>query len=223
MKKTLLIITILLFSFYFLNAQEVIEKKYCKNEYGVPAKSEKKAKYIKLTIKESDGTMRYEIRNLKSDKLVNLKCYKNEMPVGKWIAANGRELDYDFDLISSEKEYENVIKYDIHEKKVIGEIKGKFEAPLFPQFEDNFRKHIAMNLRYPVPAQENGLQGKVISQFIIDETGKITNLSILKSAHKVLDKEAARVILSSPNWTPAMIDGEPVKVMVIVPTVFVLQ
>jgi len=206
-----------------MNAQEVIEKKYCKNEYGVPAKSEKKAKFVKLTIKESDGTMRYEIRNLKSDKLVNLKSYKDEMPVGKWIRANGKILDYDFDLVYSEKEYENIIKYDLSEKKVIGEIKGKFEEPIFSEYENNFRQYVARNLLYPIFAAENGLQGKVLSQFIIDENGKIINLSILESAHKVLDKEAARVILSSPDWTPAKIDGEPVKVLVIVPTSFVLQ
>jgi protein TonB len=173
-----------------------------------------------LTIKESDGTKRYEIRDLKSDKLVSLESYKKNIPVGKWITVDGQELDYDFELVYSKKEYTNVIKFDIYGNKPIEELKGKFEAPVFPRFRNNFRLYVAENLRYPVKALEKGIQGSVVSQFIIDEDGKIVNLSILESAHKILDKEAARAILESPEWIPAKIDGKPVKVYVVIRNTF---
>lgn len=62
-----------------------------------------------------------------------------------------------------------------------------------------------------------------MSQVVIDENGELKNLSILQSAHKILDMEASRVILLSPKWTPAKLNGKPIKVFIIVPTNFVLQ
>jgi len=205
-----------------MNAQEVVEKKFLKNKYGEQTE-EKKAKFIELIIKELGGTLRYETRNIKTNELIRLECYKNGIPVGIWIQLFGKELDYEFELVYNETEYDSIIHFDIVNNVVLGKIEGVFEAPIFPQSENNFRKYVSLNLIYPIPCQENGIQGKVISQFIIDESGKLIDLSIMKSADKILDKEAARVIIKSPDWIPAKLNGVPVKVHILMPTVFVLQ
>jgi TonB family protein len=200
-----------------LKGQDIVEKKYYKNKYKEPAKSEKLAKLVEITIQEPDGTLRYELRDTKSDKLLQLKLYKDKVPVGKWLFTDNFELEY----IS--QEYEGFLRYDIKENSMKGDTSSELEPPVFPLNDNDFRSFIAANLNYPCIAAENGIQGKVISQFILDESGKITRFSILESADPELDKEAARVILKSPTWTPAKLDGHPVGVHIIMPIVFVLK
>ncbi len=222
MKRVLLTITIILTTICIVNAQEIVEKKYLKNKFGEQTE-EKKAKFVELTVKEPDGTLRYETRNVKDNELIRLESYKEGIPVGKWIPLYGKQLDYDFELVYNEAEYDSIIHFDIINNVVKGKIEGAFEAPIFPQSDNNFRKFVSMNLVYPAPCLEDGIQGTVVSQFIIDESGKLIDLSIMKGANKILDKEAARVIIKSPNWIPAKLNGVPVRVHIVMPTVFVLQ
>ena len=80
MKKTLLIISILLLAIYFVNGQEGIKKRLCKNEFGTTALFKKNAKYIRLTTKESDGTKRYEIRERSEERRVGKECRSRWSP-----------------------------------------------------------------------------------------------------------------------------------------------
>ena len=74
---------------------------------------------------------------------------------------------------------------------------------------------------YPRECWENGIQGRVILQFTIDEQGRAGNVKILKSAAPQLDKIAERIILSMPDWKPALdASGKPVKVSYNIPIVF---
>ena len=66
-------------------------------------------------------------------------------------------------------------------------------------------------LKYPDYAIENGIQGRVLVDFIIDERGKVTNVSVRKGVHSVLDEEAVRVISASPDWKPGRLKGKKVK------------
>ena len=65
-----------------------------------------------------------------------------------------------------------------------------------------FRKYIAQNLRYPEIAAENGISGRVIVQFAVNKTGSVVDATIVRSIDPALDKEAIRVVMSSPKWTP---------------------
>ncbi|HYW94088.1 MAG TPA: energy transducer TonB [Bacteroidales bacterium] len=99
------------------------------------------------------------------------------------------------------------------------------DKPLFnggdPMIE--FRKYIAMNVRYPQEAIDNGVEGRVIVQFIIDEHGNMTNVQVVQGVHPSLDHEAARVIKSSPAWTPGKQRTRPVRVIYTFPVVFKLS
>jgi len=66
-------------------------------------------------------------------------------------------------------------------------------------------------MKYPEYAVENGIQGKVLVYFVIDEKGKVGDVSVIKGVHPSLDQEAVRVISASPDWKPAKVNGKKVK------------
>lgn len=99
------------------------------------------------------------------------------------------------------------------------------DMPLFnggdPEVE--FRKYISNNLNYPSIAQENGVGGKVHVQFVVNERGNIVDAKVLLPVDPALDKEALRVVNSSPTWTPGKQRGKPAKVIYTFPISFRLQ
>ena len=86
-----------------------------------------------------------------------------------------------------------------------------------------FRKYIAQNLRYPEIAAENGISGRVIVQFAVNKTGKVVDAVVVAGVDPALDKEAIRVVMTSPPWTPGKQRGKAVKVLFTFPINFVLQ
>jgi TonB family protein len=94
------------------------------------------------------------------------------------------------------------------------------EMPEFPGGILAMRQFLAINVRYPVFAQVNGIQGKVYVTFVVQEDGSVSNINIAKGIHPVLDSEAIRVIKLMPNWTPGKQKGKPVKVSYTVPITF---
>ncbi len=97
------------------------------------------------------------------------------------------------------------------------------DMPEFPGGELALRKWISKAIKYPVIAQENGIQGKVYVSFVINKKGAIEDAKILRGIDPSLDKEALRVINSMPTWKPGKQRGKPVKVSYRVPINFVLQ
>jgi TonB family protein len=82
---------------------------------------------------------------------------------------------------------------------------------------------MARNLRYPVVAQQNNIQGKVIASFIVSSTGKVINPEILRSVDPSLDKEAIRVISTFPDFIPGEQNDKKVAVRYTIPVVFRLD
>ena len=76
------------------------------------------------------------------------------------------------------------------------------QMPTFPGGETELMKFIRDNLKYPVIAQENGIQGRVILRFVVSKTGTIDNVTVLRSLDPTCDKEAIRVVKSMPKWIP---------------------
>jgi protein TonB len=99
------------------------------------------------------------------------------------------------------------------------------EKPQFNGGDPNreFARYVARNLRYPEIAAENGISGRVIVQFVIDEKGRLIDPKILRSVDPALDAEAIRVLFTSPRWTPGKQRNKPVKVSYVFPFNFVLQ
>jgi len=98
------------------------------------------------------------------------------------------------------------------------------DMPTFQgQSSDAFRIYIQQNLKYPIIAQENGISGRVFVQFDVNGRGEVTNAVVVRGVDPSLDKEALRVVKSSPQWTPGKQRGRPVRVRFTFPIVFQLQ
>ena len=84
-------------------------------------------------------------------------------------------------------------------------------------------QYLSKNIKYPTIAQENGTQGRVIVQFVVNKDGSIVDAKVVRSVDPYLDKEALRVINTMPKWKPGMQRGKPVRVKFTVPVMFRLQ
>ena len=76
------------------------------------------------------------------------------------------------------------------------------------------RDFISKNLRYPIFAKENGIQGRVQVSFIVEKDGSLTDFVIIQSEDPSLDKEAIRVVKSMPKWNLGKKDGQFVNVKI---------
>ena len=97
------------------------------------------------------------------------------------------------------------------------------EMPQFPGGQAALLEYLAKNIKYPVVAEENGIQGRVIVTFVVERDGSITDVKVVKSVDPSLDKEAARVVKSMPKWQPGKQNGSAVRVKYTVPVQFRLQ
>lgn len=97
------------------------------------------------------------------------------------------------------------------------------EQPSFPGGQGALMAWLRDNIKYPVVAAENGIQGKVIVQFVVGKNGSISNVKVLRSVDPSLDREAVRVVSSMPNWTPGKQNGTSVNVRYTLPVTFKLQ
>ena len=97
------------------------------------------------------------------------------------------------------------------------------EQPSFPGGQGALMAWLNDNIKYPVVAAENGIQGKVIVEFVVGKNGSISNVKVLRSVDPSLDKEAVRVVSNMPNWTPGKQNGASVNVRFTLPVTFRLQ
>jgi len=87
---------------------------------------------------------------------------------------------------------------------------------------DQFYNYVLRNLQYPREAREAKITGKVIIEFVIEKDGSISskNITVLKSPHKSLSKEAIRLIKNGPKWIPGKLKGVPVRTKKVMPVTF---
>ena len=97
------------------------------------------------------------------------------------------------------------------------------QQPEFPGGTSALMKFLGDNIKYPVIAQENGIQGRVITNFVVERDGSISDVQVVRGQDPSLDKEAVRVIKTMPRWTPGQQRGKPVRVRFTLPVVFRLQ
>lgn len=97
------------------------------------------------------------------------------------------------------------------------------ENPSFPGGQAALMKWLNENIKYPVIAAENGIEGRVIVQFVVSKTGSISDVRVVRGVDPSLDKEAVRVVSNMPNWTPGRQNGTTVNVRFTLPVTFRLQ
>lgn len=121
------------------------------------------------------------------------------------------------DYTEKSKEWSGIedaeIPYEIVEQK-----------PLFRGGDANaFSKWVGTKLVYPEIAKENGVQGRVLVSFTIKADGSVANVKVSRRVDPALDKEAVRVVSSSPKWKPGKQKGQPVNVTYFIPVIFQLR
>lgn len=94
--------------------------------------------------------------------------------------------------------------------------------PEFPGGLEKMMKFLQENLKYPPDARENGIQGRVVTQFVVDEEGNISDVQILKGIGGGCDEEVVRIVKTMPKWNPGKQNGTPVKVYYKMPVTFAL-
>ncbi|MBR1705627.1 MAG: energy transducer TonB [Bacteroidales bacterium] len=98
------------------------------------------------------------------------------------------------------------------------------QKPTFQGGEANaFSKWVNSHLVYPEVAKEIGVQGRVILQFTVDTDGRVINVKVLRGADETLDREAVRVVSSSPKWVPGRQHDRAVRVSYTFPVIFQLR
>ena len=97
------------------------------------------------------------------------------------------------------------------------------EMPEFPGGMRECMNFIGKNIKYPTQAQENGKEGRVIVQFVVNRDGSIVEPSVVRGVDPELDAEALRVISIMPKWKPGKQRGKAVRVKYTIPVMFRLQ
>ena len=97
------------------------------------------------------------------------------------------------------------------------------QQPQFPGGLVELSRFIQANMKYPAEAQRNGIQGKVVLQFIVTTTGEVRDVEVLRSVDPELDAEAVRICQMLPRFTPGTLGGKPVNVKYALPINFTLN
>ena len=131
--------------------------------------------------------------------------------------------DLFFQLQSDSLKYDELVNWNPNEESVyneVNEIDKVDEKPSFPGGESAMKSYLNSNVKYPVEARENCIQGRVIVQFIIEKDGSISDVKISESVNPSFDREALRVVKAMPKWNPGKLQGIPARVKNEVPVVF---
>ena len=132
------------------------------------------------------------------------------------------EIDVDAD---DETVFEEYIAPEEDEEEVLEtEIFTVVESmPEFPGGMGELMKYLAKNIKYPPLAKESGIQGRVFINFVVEPTGAISNVKVLRGIGGGCDEEAVRVVASMPKWKPGKQRGKSVRVSYNLPVKFTLQ
>lgn len=156
--------------------------------------------------------------------------YERFESIKKWSPGilNGKRVNTRVRLYinyKSESKKKNVIKEEQNESESNKIFNGDDvdQQPSFPGGTNALNTFIVSNLKYPVFAQEKGIQGRVVVKFIVEKDGSISNVEVDRSVNPGLDNEAMRVVKAMPKWIPGQINGKAVKVECSHPFVFRLQ
>jgi protein TonB len=130
--------------------------------------------------------------------------------------------------IEDEIEIEDTESDEDEEIEIIEEDDDEFfmvveNMPIFPGGDLGLMKYIQKHVKYPAIAKEYNITGKVYVSFIVDKSGSVTNVKIVRGVDKNLDAEAVRVVKSLPKYKPGRQRGKSVRVMFTIPINFTLN
>ena len=196
-----------------------------KKETKVERKEPVKIEMEKQVVEKVKSSVKFTAPEIKKDNEVNPEDeIKSQDDLSKTNTAIGS-----FDVKGNDEEGGEVLKAQQvavdeapkeEETKVFDVVE---QMPSFPGGDAALMKFLSEHIKYPVVAEENGIQGRVIATFVVERDGSITDVKVVKSVDPSLDKEAIRVLKSMPKWIPGKQNGSAVRVKYTVPVTFRLQ
>ena len=197
-------------------------KKEKKEEPVIKAKIEPKK-----VVEQVRETQKFTAPEIKKDELVNEdNMVKDQADLDEKVAVGTKDQEGTKDR--TDVAIRNDIAVNTNESEEKKEVANKVfdvveQMPSFPGGNEALMKFLSENVKYPVVAQENGVQGRVVVSFVVERDGSITDGKVVRSVDPSLDKEATRVVKSMPNWIPGKQNGAAVRVKYNVPVSFRLQ
>ena len=146
-----------------------------------------------------------------------MKCQGNNKAIDKAAPKMETTIDESVPNQSTEQDEQGYNSLQESQARVYEEVE---EMPSFPGGPDALMEWLNNNVKYPVQAQENGVQGRVIVSFVVGTDGRIGEAEVARSVDPYLDREALRVVKSMPRWIPGRQNGECVRVRYNVPIAF---
>ena len=136
------------------------------------------------------------------------------------VVVNAQVIDDHLDVavISGEDDWAEILKVTEPDENSIFQVVELL--PEFPGGMAELMKYLQKNLRYPQICKEQGVQGRVIVQFVVNTDSTITDVNVIKSVNPHLDEEAVRVVKAMPKWNPGKQRGELVRVRFTLPVTF---
>ena len=181
----------------------------------------------KKVVEQVRETQKYTAPVIKKDELVNDENQlKQAEDLDKDVAVGAKDQEGVKDR--TVEAIRNDIAVNVPKEEPKQEVAQKVfdvveQMPMFPGGPAALKEYLAKNVKYPIPAQENGISGRVVISFVVETDGSITQVQVAKPVDPLLDKEAARVVSSMPKWVPGQQNGQKVRVKYNVPVNFKLQ
>ena len=160
----------------------------------------------------------FNVNILNLDKMASASVLKPipEEEKSKLIKKYGKQAAEGVVLLTSKKDGVQYVLAD----SIKADCKEEATLAAFPGGEEKLLAYVADSIQYPFVAKRLNTQGKVIVQFLVDTTGKISNASIVRSVDYFLDKEALRVVSTMPDWIPGTICDQKISTYVTLPVEF---
>ncbi len=142
------------------------------------------------------------------------------------IVKNDTKITTEVEFAEFEEEVEVIQMVEVEEEEIQDD-EPFLSAETMPSFQggtlNDFRNWVQGKVRYPQIAQENGISGRVVLQFVIERDGRLTNIVVLQTPDRSLSEEAIRVLNQSPKWSPGKQRNQPVRVKYTLPVDFRIQ
>lgn len=231
MKLILVLFSLIYFTPIF--SQNTVKYEYYKDIECTLISNERKAKFVVSHKLISDSVKVVQMETAKSQTIIWTRKYKNDKPYGIWLTYNKNGK-----LVSKETygciKHEDILVLDLVTNNLKEVYKEDFEYPmfkllnkgemtLFPFNLENISKWIGYNVKYPLEAQIQGIQGIVWVQFIVDCQGNVLNLDITHGVHKLLDDEVLRLMQTLPDLKPGTLKRKNIALYLEIPVSFSLE
>ena len=106
-------------------------------------------------------------------------------------------------------------------EKVYHQVVG--QQPSFPGGREELFKYLTYNVKYPIDATKNKIEGRILVTFVVEHDGSISNVDVANSVYPSLDKESIRVVSGMSKWIPGKVNGKTVRVKYTIPKTFRLN